>query len=185
MKLLLCLAGIFLSQAAFAAEGHGDGIPGKLIFWQIFNLTILFSALTYFLRQPIKDYFAQRRTTFLSAAEKSQAARQEAEAKFRELKEKIENLDRTRTESLARAEAEAADLKKQMILSANEIATRIRKEAETTSQVEIMRARRELHEQFAQDAVTAARTALSSDISAQDQAKLQGDFVKNIEGVRP
>ncbi|HRO66313.1 MAG TPA: ATP synthase F0 subunit B, partial [Pseudobdellovibrionaceae bacterium] len=144
MKLILCLAGLLVSQAAFAAEGHGDGIPGKLIFWQVFNLGILLSALFYLLRQPVKDYFAQRRASFLQAAEKTKASRQAAEEKYRELKEKIENLDRTRAESLARAEAEAGDLKKQLILTANELAARIRKEAEATSKIEVLRARREL-----------------------------------------
>ena len=173
------------SELALAASGHGDGIPGKLIFWQVFNLTILFGALIYFLRQPAKEYFLQRRSSFLAAAEKSQAARAAAETRYIELQKKIEDLDRNRAESLARAEAEAADLRKQMITSAEEMAQRIRKEAETTVKIEILRARRELHEQFAEEAVSAARQVLSKDISSQDQARLQGDFVKNMEGVRP
>ncbi len=185
MKSILFLLGILISQAAFAAGGHGSEVPSKLIFWQVFNLTILLSALTYFLRQPVKDYFAQRRTSFIAAAEKSQAARAEAEAKFTDLKKKIEALDSTRTESLSRAQAEAADLKKQLIVAANEMAERIRREAEVTSKVEAMRARRDLHEQFAEEAVASARAVLAKDMSSQDQVKLQGDFVKNIEGVRP
>lgn len=186
MKAFVAATLILLAEVARAAAGeHGEGIPTKEIFWQIFNLSILLGALTYFLRQPVKNYFAQRRAGFLSAAEKSQTARKQAEAQYLEIKRTLDRLESTREESLQRAQAEAADLRKQMIKDAEEMAARIRKEAETTAAVEVARARAELHTQFVQDAVAGAREVLTKDIGGQDQQKLQADFLKNIQSVNP
>lgn len=183
MNTLLLFSLMTIAAPALAAPA-GDGVPWMGVFWQVFNLSILLSALTYFLKDIVRDYFRERRATFVATAEKSQAARASAEKEYKELQAKITDLDRTRNESLVRAEAEAADLRKQMIANAEELAARIRKEAEMTAKVETSRARRELQEQFTRDAVIAARMVLEKDISSQDQERLQGNFVQNMEGVR-
>lgn len=185
MKTVLALVITLVGTMAFAASAgeHGHHVPTNLIFWQIFNLTILFGALIYFLRQPVRDFFRQRQAGFVEASHKSQTARQEAEKQYLELKHKIEHLESTRAETLARAEAEAADMRRHMLKEANDTAARIRQEAQVTSQIEVQRARQELREQFVHESIMAARLVLSKDIGSQDHNKLQTDFVKNIEAV--
>lgn len=189
MKLTPFLFITFLAHGAMAAAeehaaAHGSQIPGRLIFWQIFNLTILFGGLTYFLRKPLVDFFRQRQSGYVAAASQSQAARQEAEKHYFEIKNKIEYLEQSHDESVARAEAEAADLRKAMLKEAEELSARILNEAETTVRLELQKARQELHEKFVNEAVTAARTVLSKDIAAQDHSRLQSEFVKHIEAVQ-
>ncbi|MBX2988125.1 MAG: ATP synthase F0 subunit B [Bdellovibrionaceae bacterium] len=187
MKTMIALVMTVAGSAAMAASGgHAHDphhIPTDLIFWQVFNLTILFGALIYFLRQPVKDFFRQRQAGFVEASQKSQAARQEAEKQYLELKHKIERLESTRAETLARAEAEAADLRRHMLKEADEMASRIRHEAQVTAQIEVQRARQDLRESFIDDSIAAARQVLAKDIGSQDHSKLQTDFVKNIEAV--
>lgn len=185
MRIALFLLVSAIMQTASAADGHGASVPLREVFWQVFNLTILFGGMIYFLRQPVKNFFAQRRTDFVDAANKSQAARLEAEKQFADIKNKLQLLESTRTESFARAEAEAADMRRQMIKDAEEIAQRVRHEAETTAQIEVQKARTELREAFVKEAVDAARTVLTKDIGSQDHQKLQNDFAQHLQGVNP
>lgn len=186
MRIALVILASALFETAWAADGHGHtGVPVREVFWQVFNLGILFGGMIYFLRQPVKNFFAQRRADFVEAANKSQAARLEAEKQFVDIKHKLEHLESTRAESIARAEAEAADMRKQMIKDAEELAKRIRNEAETTAQIEVQKARQELRESFIQEAVSAARTVLTKDIGSQDHQKLQNDFTQHLQGVNP
>lgn len=184
--LLLLL--ILDSGLAWAEEhGHGahGGIPTRTIFWQVFNLAVLFGALFFILKDGVKNFFAQRRSGFVAAAEKSQSIRQEAEKQFIDIQHKIENLENTRAESLARAEAEAADMRHQLVREANEMAVKIHQEAEITAKIEVQRAKQDLHEKFVKEAIQAARTVLTKDLGAQDHQRLQGDFAKNLQAVHP
>lgn len=185
---LISLILVFGASLAFAQEGHGEhdaGIPWKTIGWQVFNLTILFAGLIYFIKDNVRTFFAGRKDTFVEQAKKSQAARAEAEKQYLEIQHKIEHLEATREESLSRAQAEAADLRKSLIKEAEEMAVRIRNEAQVTAKVETAKAKKELHEQFVRETVAAARGVLTKDIGAADHQKLQGDFVSKVEGVRP
>lgn len=185
--ILLSLLVTVIVQVAAAApeEQHAThaAIPYRLIGWQIFNLVVLFAGLAYFLKEPIRNFFRDRQAAFREAAEKSAVARAAAEKQYHEIKSKIDYLDRDHQESLARAEAEASDLRHQTVREAEEVAGRIRKEAETTARLEVQRARQELHEHFVNEAVAAARKALSSDIGNQDHTKLQSEFVNHLETV--
>jgi F-type H+-transporting ATPase subunit b len=187
MKFTITIILILVAGMAHAASGgHGQGgIPTREIFWQVFNLGILLGAMFYFLRQPTKDFFRNRQAAFVTAANKSQAARMDAEKQFLDIKHKIEHLETTRDESIARAEAEAVDLRKQILKDAEETAVRVRQEAEVTATSEAIKARKNLQEQFVAEAVSAARGVLSKDIGAQDHGKLQTDFVRNVQGVTP
>lgn len=180
----LFLSTLCLGLAAEAAGGaHGDGVPTKTIFWQVFNLAILIGALTYFLKDGIRSFFAGRESDFVNEAKKSETAKKEAEKRFLDIQHKIEHLENTREESLARAEAEAADLRKQLLKEAQEIATRVRREAEETARIEAQRARLELHRAFVAQSVEAAKTVLSKDIGSQDHQRLQSEFNQNIQTV--
>lgn len=190
MKSFLMICLLLATSVAFGQEGHEAahapaGVPWSEIGWQVLNLGILFGALFYYLKKPAVDFFRQRQAQFTEAAQKSQAARMEAEKQFLDIKHRIEKLESNKDQDLARANAEAADLRKQMIRDAEETAARIKHEAETTVSIEVQRAKQELHEQFVREAVAAARTVLTKDIGNQDQQRLQSDFMKNIQAVNP
>ncbi len=85
MKLISFLTLIFISSLVFANEsGHGGGhdeIPLKTIMYQTINVTILFAGLFYFLKNPVKTFFKEKKEQFLSSAEKAQSAKAAAAGK--------------------------------------------------------------------------------------------------------
>src|SRR4051812_31159081 len=131
MRKLAFLFLMLASQIALAAEhGHGGGIPTHTIFWQAFNLVVVGLILYFATGKMIVSVFAERRASFMASAKKAEEAKAEAEKQYSDIKSRLERLNQTRDESLSRAAAEAADLRKQLIHDANEQAKRVRGEAQ-------------------------------------------------------
>lgn len=183
MKALLNIIILLAPAAVFAAGGHGhheEGVP-KVVIYQLINIIILIGGLIYFTKDGIVEFFSTRKAAYLEAAQKSAFAREQAEKEFVEIKNKIQNIEATREEALKKAQQHANDLKKQIMDEANEVTKRIREEAELTAKLEVQRAQKELRTQLLKDSVDAARIVLTKDLSSADQAKLQKDFVQNVE----
>ena len=173
----------FLALAAGEHEAHHvEGVP-RVVLYQAINLIILFGALIYYTKDKIVAFFTQRKADYLLAAEKSASARQAAEREFHAIRVKIEQLEATRAETIAKAHAHAKEIQAQINAEADTVSKRISEEAKMTVQLETAKAQRDLRQQLITDALEAARNVLTKDISAQDHQKLQGDFAQNIGGV--
>ena len=159
-------------------------IPVKTIVYQTINLSILFGGLVYFLRQTIKDVFAARASNFVAAANKSEEAKAQAEQSFVDIKHKIDVLEANRDETIARANAEASDMRARLLADAKELASKIQAEAKIAADGEIMRAKSELQEKFIAETISTTRALFQKDIGVQDHQKLQSDFVHKIEAVQ-
>lgn len=171
-----------LSQAA---DGHhgGEGVP-TFVYWQAANLIVIAIGLYFMLGKKATGFFASKKQDFLNTAEKSKKIREEAEHKVKDIQARLQKLESTSAESLERARAESADLKKQLVSEAQALAQRIKSEAAEASKSEVLRAQRELHKEVATEAVRMAREVLKKDTSQADQNKLQERFSQEIDGVK-
>lgn len=181
---LLVLTLPFLALAAGGEHGvHQDaGVP-RVVLYQLINVVILFAGIIYYTKDKIVALFTQRRADYLAAAEKSASARQQAEREFQDIKTKIQQLEATRAETIAKANSHAKEIQQQISAEADAVASRIREEAKLTVQIETQKAQRDLRQQLIRDSLEAARSVLTKDISSPDHQKLQGDFAQNIGGV--
>lgn len=188
MKHYLFLSILLLSVSAFASgDAHGTHgeIPTKTILFQSINVTIMFIGLIYFLRKPVKDYFKSKKELYLSFAEKALALRSAAESEHQEIHVKLTKLESTSEESISRARAEAADLKKQLIMEAQTISSRIKSEAENAAKVEIEKAKNMIRQELIKESVNMTRQQISTKVSEDDHKRLQGDFIDSIQAVQP
>ncbi len=192
MKYLISTFFVLAAQAALAAsegghgEAHGDAhaIPTKLIIYQTINVVAMLVGLVIVLKKPLQTYFQEKREGFLSAAKKAEAARKAAEQERMDIQTRLSKLESTADESISRARAEAADMKKQLIADAEATAKRIRDEAASAAKLEVERAKSELREMLIKESLEASRQQLSSKISADDHKRLQTDFIQNIQAVQ-
>jgi len=190
MKKWLALLLVFGTSGALAASGQGEAhggpveVPRQVLF-QAINVAILFGGLFYILKGSVVKFYRERQANYLVAAEKSKAAREQAELQFVEIKHKIDQLEGTVDETISRARAEAVDMKQAMVKEANEMALKIKRQAEETAKIEVQKAQTHLREQLLKDAIGAAKTVLSKDIGSADHQKLQNDFVTNVQAVNP
>jgi F0F1-type ATP synthase membrane subunit b/b' len=188
MKLLFFI--LTMTCAIAFAEGTEEGHAGheheipKVVLWQTINLAIIFGYGYYKFGDKVVALFKERNSLFLREAEKSKQIQQEAEAKLTEIKHKLSLLEGAADESVERARAEAADLRKQLSEEAKQLAERIRREAESAAQVEIQGAKRALYQEVVKESVKQAQDILKKDVGQTDQQRLQDQFSKQIEGVR-
>lgn len=186
------IAVLFAAQALANEEGqHGGehaahhGPDMMVVFQQAFNVAIVLGILIYFLRQPIKDFFANQRTQYLDIAEKTLAAKKAAEHDFDKIKAELVRIETNASENLSRAEAEAADLRNQMIKEAEEIAKRIQIDAQNSARLEADKAVARLRDELLIEGLALAKKQLSSDVSANDHQRLNDEFIRNVEAVNP
>jgi F-type H+-transporting ATPase subunit b len=185
---LILLASAIASAADHGSHGgHGAGLDEhtlKTIMYQAINVGILVVALIYFLKDGVRQYFKDKQTSYLAAAEKAQAVRRQAEQSHMEIKVQLTKLESTADESISRARAEAADLRNQMVAEAQAMSKRIREEAEAAARLEVERAQNALRVQMIQEASKLAEQTFKEKVSGEDHRRLQGDFIQNIEAVQ-
>jgi F-type H+-transporting ATPase subunit b len=186
MKNILFALTLILSVAAFASGaehgGHDEGaIPLKEIGWQAANLGILVAALFFYLRESVKESFAQRRLAYVEQAERTKSALKNAEMVLSVVKEKLSSLEAGETKSLQTAQSEAAQLKANLIKDAEAASEKIKKDAELSIGHELNKAKAEINQTILNGAMSLATQKLAqSQPSAQEAA-----FVKQLEQVRP
>lgn len=189
MKHLIPTLLVFLGQVALAnseaAAAHGGEhhieIPVKLVIYQSINVGAMLIGLFILLRKPVQAYFKEKRENFLSAAKKAEAARKAAEDERMQIQTRLSKLESTADESVARARAEAADMKKQILADADAMSKRLRDEAASAAKMEVERAKKELREMLITESLEASRQQLSSKVTAEDHQRLQTDFIQNIQ----
>lgn len=176
---------LLLPQIVLAAGGeHYDSVPWAKVGAHAFNVALLFGAIIYFAKTPVKNFFANKKASFLAQAEKSQAARLAAEKARQDIQNKLNHLEATAAESVARARVEAQDLKRQLIAEAESSAVRLKNEAKSAAQAEIQKAKESIRAALISESIKAARKKIQSEVSAEDQARLESKFLSNIQAVQ-
>lgn len=181
-KIILIISLLLIRNICFAsssAEHHQDGIP-TVVWWQFANVIVLFGGLYYLTKESAKEFFKTRKEKFEDQAEKSQAVKIEAEAQYADIKNRLDQLTLSADESVQRAKAEAADMRRQMLADAELIAQRLKDDAKKTAEIEASKAVNKLRDQLVADSISAATTLLAKDVSQNDHNKLQSNFSKEI-----
>jgi F-type H+-transporting ATPase subunit b len=183
---IIVIAIILVGTAVQASTdtGHQE-VPIRTMIYQTINVALLFAGLFYFLKNPIKQMFKEKKETFVAYAEKAKQARVAAEQENMEIQVRLTRLESTAEESILRAKAEAADLKLQLIAEANEISRRIKQDSEASVRLEIEKAKVILREKMIKQSTQMARAQMGSKVSHEDHKRLQGDFIESIKAVQP
>lgn len=170
--------------AAGAGAGHGSGGIPSSVYFQAINFALFVGLMVYLLRGPIKSYFGNREKNYRQALAKAEAARKEAEARQRDMQQRLTKLESSAAETVANARAEAAALKAKIIADAQDLSRHLQEEATRTANIEIERAKTQLREEMLTQAITLSRKLLEEKIAEPDQKRLQTEFVDKIQVVR-
>lgn len=187
---ILSLIFLMLSPLlAGAAGGHGEaaspaGIPWETIIKQTFNLVLLFGVLTYFMRNGVKAYFAERQRVYLEMVQKADFAKREAEKNKADIAKRLKELEANSAQALRQATTDADDLKKRILAEAKEVSEKFKAEVERTTALEIEKAKTELRRELLNSSVKMAHQSLKETVGGAEQKKLQREFVDKIQAVR-
>ncbi len=178
LRSAVALLGILLALPADASDQPAAGLQDFL--WPALNLVILIAALVYFCRKPLRAYFEQRRSEIqgeLQSAADQLATAESTYEKWRRRMDDLEGeLDEIRAMSRQRAEAE----RERIVEDARATAERIRRDATTSIELELRRARETLREEATQFAIELAGERLSREVTKADRDRLIDEFIDLI-----
>ncbi|RDV37339.1 hypothetical protein DV096_15305 [Bradymonadaceae bacterium TMQ3] len=176
LVLLVCV-----SAPAFAAPaGDGHGFPWAAWATGIFNLAVFLGIIVKFGGPAIRDFFANRRETFLADMNAAKLAREQAEARLAELNAKLEALERDRQSMLDEYHAQGEREKQRLIDAAKKGVEKMRADAELTIQQEVKRAVAMLEEQAVNTALEMAQRVARDRVDAGVQNKLVESYVAEL-----
>ena len=178
----LVVASLALQAGPAAAAGGGDA-PGSIgdLLYPVLNLAILIAVLVYFGRKPIADFFAERRSSIqgeLEQAAELYRKAQEQHARWqRHLVDLEGELDGIRAKARERAESERTHI----LADAQVTADRIRRDATSAVDRELLRARERLREEASDLAIELAGNLLREQVTGADRERLMDEFIARIE----
>ncbi len=184
---LALLGVIVISGLTFASGGgeHGGAHDNKKLLDLLYrgiNFALLVIILFVVLRKAsIKDFFAARREEIKKKFQKLSSEKAAAEARYRELEEKLKEFETTKKEIIEQYKAEGIKEKERIISEAQERAAQILDQADKTIEREIQAARDRLMEQVVDSAAKKAKELIEKEIKTSDQDQLVNEFIEKVE----
>ena len=182
-RLCLLMLLVLAPVAAFASGdgGHADGgVVFKDFLYRCFNFALLVALLVYFLRKPIREGLTSRREGIEKTLADAEAAKEAAEAKYREYSEKLAKATEEIENITASIHREGELERDKILAAAKEMAVKIEQEAESKASGVVAKARTELREEAARLAVELAEDMLKKQVSADDQKRLVDEYMQKM-----
>jgi F-type H+-transporting ATPase subunit b len=157
------------------------GLDWAYFLYHALGLAILLGVLVYFSRQPIKSFLLDRSDGIRRQIQGAEAALAAARVETAELNARLARAS-AEHEEFVRLASEQAEAEHALAMERAALAAeRIRQEARRTADQEIARARRELQAEAAQLATSLAAEILREGMTPDDDRRLVGEFVEQIE----
>lgn len=169
---------VLLATPVLASGGEeGSGV----LLWKALNTLILLGIIYYFGEKYIKRFFEVRRKSVVDMVEEAQRAREESVKALQEAQRKLEEAKYKLQEGIKIAQ-ETAKLERENALNqANEIAERIKKQAEDNIKVEIRKAEARLKRYAAERALEVSKRMVLEQVNQNTTQKLVQNSLKKLE----
>ena len=140
------------------------------------NWIVFLILATMVLRKPLVNALASKRSAYAELMQKASQAKEEAERRNAELKERLARLDREVDEIRSQARQQAEQEAQSMVLAGEQLAAHLQKEARRIADAEVAAAKLELQrEVLAQvKAQTAEQIMKNLDLAAHHRVVQQG-----------
>ena len=169
------------ASTAPGAEGHAPSMT-SLIF-PVINFLIFVFLIYRFALPPARRYLVSRRDGILAAVRSANESKENADSTLRSFRARLASTDDETKTLLETLRAEGEREKAKILREAEELASKIRADADFVSQQEIKVARQQIREEIARIAQRAAENAIRANLRAADQERLVEQFLQGIEGV--
>ena len=166
-----------------AGEGHGGGVSEAKFWdfiWRTLNFVVLFVILFIVLRKPMSQFFGNRRANIAQTLSDFEDRKAKAESRFKELEDKLASLEGERDRIISAYVKEGEEEKEKIIAHAEEMAERIKNQAEVTIGLEIGSAKAELMREIADLSATMAEDLIKKNINTQDQERLVEEYLEKV-----
>jgi ATP synthase F0 subunit b len=160
------------------AEGTNPLIP------KTFNLLLFLAVMIYILRRPFSQAMQDRRDAIQNELKRAKAEKAAAEEKLREIEARLNRLNEEVNEIRLTAEREAKAEFERLVKQAEEEAERLKVTAQREIEGAAKAAQMQLREYAAAKSVELAETIIRREMKPDDNARLIGNFAKELERVK-
>lgn len=148
------------------------------------NLIILIAVLSYFLKEPIRNFLIERRGIIGNEIDEAQKMIAQAKKKYEEYLERMKNIE-GEIESLKEVIRKEGEIEREEIVKQAELASkRIRDEAGEAIKLQIERVRHEIQNEIVSLVVGLAENIIKHKLDEADERKFFESFIKKLEGER-
>jgi len=176
------LPGISISTLALLVGGAaGEYLP---VIAKVVNLLLFAGVMFYFLRRPIAQAFRDRREGIRRDLMQAQEERNAALAKLAEVETRLARLDDEVGAIRAQAQRDAEEERARIERATEEEIRKVREQAQREIESAAKAARAELRAYASEQSVRLAEEMIRRDIRPEDDARLVGEYVEELGGVR-
>lgn len=165
---------------AAEAEAHEEGPTIKLVYWGI-NFLILAVGLLYFLRKPVKEFFASRATLIRENIEQARALKANAEKKYQDYENRLKSIEKEMQELIANLKKDGELEKRRMIESAAQQAANLKSNSERVLQQELRKAKEDLKKEAVSLATDLAEDLIRKNVTPEDQGRIVDQYLTKME----
>lgn len=170
-----------LPAFGYAAEAeHGAGHGGVGGTWKIINFVILAVGVYLVWTKAISKLLDKRSAEIKKAIDDAREAKETAEKKAAEYKEKLNLLEKRISEIHLELKAEGEAEKNRIIEEAGKASEQVREQARLSAEQELKKARIEIRAEVAGLAVRMAEEILKKELKPEDQERLVRGYLNNM-----
>lgn len=180
---------VLLAATAFAAGGgHGEEAPSKftpwVLLWRVINTICLIGILLYFLTQPLKNFFAERKEQIQKDLAEAQAKRERAEEELREYQRKLADMEQELEKMRVEFQKVAATESEKVVANAERMAAAMVETAKLAAEQEVRKAKASLKAEAVELAVELAEALVREKINEDDHKRLVEDYLDKVGGMK-
>jgi len=173
---------LIASPLMAAEEAHdAHGVPTKAILFAALNFLLLILILGYFLRKPVKEFFASRAALIKTDIEDSQALKDQAQAKFQEYEQRLKGIEAEMAGLVDELKKDGELEKGRIVQAAKDQAVALQETSERVMSNELKRAKEELKREAMSLAAELAEELVRRNITAEDQKRLVQTYIDKME----
>lgn len=149
--------------------------------WKVINFSVLAIVIIVLWLKVVSKLLKNRSAEIAIAIEDALRAKEHAESKAAEYKEKISTLESRVTEITAELRCEGEKEKERIIREAEEAAARLKESVKLTAGQELKQARLDIKKEVSELAMEMASTILVSEVKPDDQKRLVRNYIDNLK----
>jgi F-type H+-transporting ATPase subunit b len=174
-----------VASPLWAAEegGHGEpeGIPVKAMLFAGINFVLLLLILGYFLRKPMKEFFASRAALIRKDIGESEARKNQAEKKYQDYETRLAHIEKEMNALVNQLKRDGQLEKDRLVQAAQGQMEALQETSRRIMGSELRRAKEELKRETASLAAQLAEDLLRQNITPEDQKRLVKSYLEKME----
>jgi F-type H+-transporting ATPase subunit b len=183
-KSLLPLSITLIAGVAYASSGGGEPVDHaaqmKDLAWRVLNTAILVFFLYKMAWKKMKAFFVDRREAIKAQMDQAEAAKAEAEQKYKEYSDRLEKATGEITGIADMIKAQGVAEREKIIESAKKSSEKMKEDAKARMEQEYNKASKRLRIEAAELSVLMAEDILKKSVKPQDHETMVKDFLERM-----